>query len=46
MDKRIKITDILLYQYKKMSFDELEDEYTKNLRRYTKNNCAISPHYF
>jgi len=30
--QRIKITDILLYQYKKMCFSELENEFIKSLR--------------
>jgi hypothetical protein len=42
--QRIKVTDILLYQYKKMSFDELENEYTKDLRRYyQKQLCDFPP---
>ncbi|CDW99972.1 Hypothetical protein DPCES_0085 [Desulfitobacterium hafniense] len=32
--QRIKITDILLYQYEKMCFDEIENEYIEGLRRY------------
>jgi len=32
--QRIKITDILLYQYKKVCFSELENEFVKNLRNY------------
>lgn len=32
--QRIKITDILLYQYEKMCFNEIENEYIEGLRRY------------
>lgn len=32
--QRIKITDILLYQYEKMCFCEIENEYIEGLRRY------------
>ena len=32
--QRIKITDILLYQYEKMCFCEIENEYIESLRRY------------
>jgi len=41
--QRIKITDILLYQYKKMSFDELENEYTKDLRPYYQKELRDFP---
>ena len=32
--QRIKITDILLYQYEKMCFCEIKNEYIESLRRY------------
>mgnify|MGYP000971004615 CR=1 FL=1 len=41
--QRIKVTDILLYQYKKMSFDELENEYTKDLRCYYQKELRDFP---
>ena len=41
--QRIKITDILLYQYKKMCFDELENEYTESLRRYFQKQLSGMP---
>ena len=39
----IKITDILLYQYKKMCFDELENEYTERLRYYFQKQLNSLP---
>ena len=39
----IKITDILLYQYKKMCFDKLENEYTESLRRYFQKQLSSMP---
>lgn len=41
--QRIKITDILLYQYKKMCFGELENEYIENLRRYFEKQICDFP---
>lgn len=41
--QRIKITDILLYQYKKMCFCELENEFVKNLRNYYQNQLRDFP---
>lgn len=39
--QRIKITDILLYQYKKMCFCELENEFVKNLRNYYQKQMLV-----
>lgn len=41
--QRIKITDILLYQYKKMCFCELENEFVKNLRNYYQKQLRDFP---
>ena len=41
--QRIKITDILLYQYKEMCFEELENEYVESLRSYYKKQLCDFP---
>ena len=41
--QRIKTTDILLYQYKKMCFNELENEFTKHLRNYYQKQLRDFP---
>ncbi len=41
--QRIKITDILLYQYKKMCFCEWENEFVKNLRNYYQKQLRDFP---
>jgi len=41
--QRIKITDILLYQYQKMCFGELENEYVEGLRRYYQKQLSSFP---
>lgn len=41
--QNIKITDILLYQYEKMCFGELENEYTEDLRRYFQKQLSSLP---
>jgi hypothetical protein len=41
--QRIKITDILLYQYKKMCFSELENEFIESLRNYYQKQLRDFP---
>ena len=41
--QKIKITDVLLYQYKKMCFGEIENEYTERLRHYFQNQIRSMP---
>lgn len=41
--QRIKITDILLYQYEKMCFGELENEYVEGLRSYYQKQLSSFP---
>ncbi len=41
--QQIKITDILLYQYKKMCFSELENEFIESLRNYYQKQLRDFP---
>ena len=41
--QKIKITDVLLYQYKKMCFDKIENEYTERLRHYFQKKLRGMP---
>lgn len=41
--QKIKTTDILLYQYEQMCFNELENEYVEALRRYFEKQLKAYP---
>ena len=41
--QRIKITDILLYQYQKICFGEIKNEYVEGLRRYYQKQLSSFP---
>ncbi|MEA4961168.1 hypothetical protein [Lutispora sp.] len=44
--QKIKIADILLYQYEKMCFCEIENEYIEGLRRYYQKQLHDFPQLF
>lgn len=41
--QRVKITDVLLFQYQKMCFEEIENEYVEGLRRYYQKQLQDYP---